>query len=159
MIKKMAFLIGTVIIGTSLFAQQASDTTLKGKVTVIKDSRLEILAKKEAEFNKTNNGTGSNIDYGPRAAKGYRLMVLNSDDRTYAMKVRTKLLQQYGGQKVYMSYQAPFIKLMFGDFIDKADADMYKRMIKSSGIVSTNIYVVATIVEVKPEKNKENDDD
>lgn len=125
-----------------------TDSVVTGKVTVTKDPRLEILAKKEAEFNAAAN-------LGPKAAKGYRLLVVNSNDRNYAMKVRAQLLQNYPEQKVYMTFQAPFIKLKFGNFVEKADAEKYRTMLTRAKIVSSNIYLVPEIVEVKPDKNKE----
>ena len=126
--------------------------TVSGKVTVNKDPRLDILAKQQAEFNKATVGLGA------KAAKGYRLLVVSSNDRNFAMKVRTHLLQRYPEQKVYMSYQAPFIKLKFGDFVERSDAEKYRKMITSSKIVTNNVYLVAEHVEVKVGKNKENDD-
>jgi hypothetical protein len=129
-----------------------TDDTAIGKVTVNKDPRLDILAKQQAEFNKATVGLGA------KAAKGYRLLVVSSNDRNFAMKVRTQLLQRYPEQKVYMSYQAPFIKLKFGDFVDRSDAEKYRKMITNSKIVTNNVYLVSEIVEVKVDKNKENDD-
>jgi hypothetical protein len=125
-----------------------------GKVVVNKDPRMEVLAKKQAAYYSTSSN-----NLGPRAAKGYRLMVLSSNDRVYAMNVRAQLLQRYPEQKVYMSYQAPFIKLKFGNFVDKADAEYYKRMIAASKMVKNNIYVVPEIVEIKPLENEEEDKD
>ncbi len=65
-----------------------------GKIMVAKDPRLDILAKKEAEFNIL----------GTKLAKGFRLLVLKSNDRDYSMKVRAQLLQNFPDQKVYMSF-------------------------------------------------------
>jgi hypothetical protein len=128
------------------------DTVLTGKVTIVKDPRLDILAKKEAEYNAVTA-------LGPRAAKGYRLMVLNSNDRDYAMRVRASLLQYFPEQKVYMTFQAPFIKLKFGNFLEKGDAEKYKKMITAQKIVTNNVYVVPEVIEVKPDKNKESEEE
>jgi SPOR domain len=133
----------------------ATDSAGSGKVVVNKDPRMEILAKKQAAHYSTMSGT----NLGPRAARGYRLMVLSSNDRAYAMNVRAQLLQRYPEQKVYMSYQAPFIKLKFGNFVDKGDAEHYKRMIAGSKMVKNNIYVVSEIVEIKPVEGEEDDKD
>lgn len=119
-----------------------------GKVTVIKDYRLNILAKKEAEFNEI-------LALGPKSAKGYRLMVLSTNDRSMAMNLRGKLLQRFPEQKVYMSFQPPYIKLKFGNFLERAEADQYKKEIISNKLVTTNIYLVPEIIEIKPDKNKE----
>jgi len=120
--------------------------TAKGKITVYKDVRLAILAGKQA----------SNM-LGPRAAKGYRLMIINTNDRDLALKVRSQLLQRYPEQKVYMSFKPPYIQIKFGNFVEKAEAEKYKANIKKSGVVSTNIYAVPEIVEVKPLKEGEKD--
>src|SRR6185436_2545810 len=113
-----------------------------GKVTVFKDSRLDILAKIEADYNEA-------IALGPKAARGYRLMVLATNDRAQAMNLRAKLLQRFPEQKVYMSFQPPYIKLKFGNFLEKPEADQYKREITNSKMVSTNIYLVPEIIEIK----------
>jgi hypothetical protein len=119
---------------------------------VTKDPRLDILAKQEAEFNKATVGLGT------KAAKGYRLLVLSSNDRSYAMKIRASLLERFPEEKVYMSFQAPFIKLKFGNFVEKDDAEKYRKMITSYKIVTTNVYLVPEVVEVKVDKNKEAED-
>lgn len=120
----------------------------EGKLTVIKDYRIDILAKKEAEFNEA-------LALGPKSARGYRLMLLSTNDRTQAMNLRARLLQRFPEQKVYMSFQPPYIKLKFGNFLDKSEADQYKKDITSSKLVTTNIYLVPEIIEIKPDKNKE----
>jgi hypothetical protein len=150
--KKIIFLVYAALSFVLVKAQNIADMAKNGSVTVVKDPRLDILAKKQAEFNQTVVG------YGTKATKGYRLMVLSSNDRNLAMKVRANLLQNFPEQKVYMSFQAPFIKLKFGNFAEKSEAERYKRMILSSKIVSNAVYVVPEIIEVKPDKNKENDD-
>ncbi|MEO5893031.1 MAG: SPOR domain-containing protein [Ferruginibacter sp.] len=119
-----------------------------GKVTVYKDSRLDILAKIEADFNDASA-------LGPKAAKGYRLMVLSTNDRTQAMNLRARLLQRFPEQKVYMSFQPPYIKLKFGNFLEKTEADQYKKEITQNKLVTTNIYLVPEIIEIKPDKNKD----
>lgn len=123
----------------------------KGIINVYKDARLNILATKQA-----NPGMGSG-PLGPRAAKGYRLMIINTNDRDLAMKIRSQLLQRFPEQKVYMSFKPPYIQLKFGNFVEKGDAERYKTNIKRSGIVSTNIYAVPEVVEVKAPKEGEKD--
>ena len=152
--KKSIVVLLTVCIGLSAAAQspEVKDSVVNGKVWVSKDPRLDLLAKKEAEFNKL-------AALGPKAAQGYRLQVVSSNDRAYAMKVRAQLLQAYPEQKVYMTFQAPFIKLKFGNFVDKNDAEKYRKLITTAKIVTNNVYVVPEIVEVKADKNKETTDE
>lgn len=126
---------------------QSFDTTTTGKVTIIKDSRLAELAKKELAFNEAMASAAA------RSAKGYRLMLLSTNDRNLAMKVRTQLLQRFPEQKVYMSFQPPYIKLKFGNFLDKEDAEMYKKDIQRYKLVNNNVYVIPETIEVKPVKD------
>ncbi|MES2892673.1 MAG: SPOR domain-containing protein [Bacteroidota bacterium] len=121
---------------------------MHGKVLVHKDFRLDLLAKKEAEFNEA-------LANGPRMARGYRLMLLSTNDRSLAMNLRAKLLQRFPEQKVYMSFQPPYIKIKFGNFLERSEADSYRDEISRSNFVSSNIYVVPENIEVKADKLKE----
>ncbi len=134
-----------ILASTAGYAQtDAADTVVNTKVTVHKDPRLDILAKAEAEINSMSS----------RFVKGYRLFVLKSNNREYAMKVRSYLLQNFPEEKVIMTYQSPFIKMKFGDFEDKKDAEHYRDMILRDGIITGGIYVVPDTIELKPDKIK-----
>lgn len=146
--KKTICLILFLTITSGLFAQSGSmDSSIVPKVTINKDPRLDILAKVVAEINSMST----------RFAKGYRLFVLKSNDRDYAMKVRAYLLQNFPEEKVIMTYQSPFIKMKFGDFVELKDAEKYRDMIMRGGVVTGNIYIVPETVEVKPDKIKDGD--
>jgi hypothetical protein len=123
------------------------DSAGTGKVTIIKDSRLDELAKKETAFNEAMNKS-------TKAGKGYRLMVLSTNDRPMAMKVRSQLLQNYPDQKIYMIYQPPNIKLKFGDYVEKGEAESMRKDIIRNKIVTGNIYIVPDKIEIKPEKKE-----
>ncbi len=146
--KKILCLIIILSAGKILFAQATpADTTLPGKVTVNKDPRLDLLAKAQVDIAIMNTKMAA------RFTKGYRLFVLKTDDRDYAMKVRAYLLQNFPEEKVIMTYQAPFIKMKFGDFVDKEDAEKVKKQITRDGVVKGGIYVVPDTIEVKPDKD------
>ena len=134
----------------SLKAQTAAtDSAVTGKVMVIKDTRLDVLQEKEAAFNEA-------LATSVKSSKGYRLMVLSTNDRSLAMKVRAQLLQRYTDQKVYMSFQPPYIKLKFGNFLTKEDADAFRKQLIMTKLITNNIYLVPETIEVKPDKNKDN---
>ncbi len=147
--KKICFtaLIVLLFCQTNAQTNNAADTIIEGKISVFKDDRLDVLAKKEAAFNESNPGA-----VGARSAKGYRLLLLSTNDRPAAMNLRTKLLQRYPDQKVYMSFQPPNIKIRFGNFIEKAAAEKIKKDIIGNKLVAGNIYVLFENIEVKPEK-------
>ncbi len=141
--KKAVSIILFLIAVTNVVAQDSTSNEFNsGTISVIKDPRLDLLAKKEMEFNTL----------GLKAAKGFRLLVMSSNDREKVMAVRAKLLQQFPEQKVYMTFQAPYIKLKFGNFVEKPEAERYRDLINKVRIVTTNVYVVQEIVEVKPDK-------
>jgi hypothetical protein len=121
------------------------DSTTHGTVTVIKDYRIDVLFKKMAEYNES-------IVAGVRNAKGYRLMLLSTNDRNAAMQLRSVLLQQYPDQKVYMTFQSPYIKLKFGNFLERSDAEKFRKQLTSQKLVNGNIYILPEMIEVKPEK-------
>lgn len=128
------------------------DTPLFGNVTVNKDPRLDMLGKKLAEYNEAIAAKKA------RAAKGYRLMLLSTSDRSRAMSVRSALIQQFPDHKVYMIFQSPFIKLKLGNFIEKKEAEAVRKQLLASGIISGNIYLIQETVEVKPEPRMEEEE-
>src|SRR5207237_1178923 len=91
---------------------------------------------------------------GMRATKGYRLLLLNTNDRELAINLRSQLLQRYPEEKVYMSFQPPYIKLKFGNFLERDDADKFRKDLLRTKIVAGNIYIVPEIVEVKADKEE-----
>ncbi len=132
--------------GLHAFAQ--TDSANIASVIVHKDFRLNILARKEAEINAASAIVNKAI---ARSAMGYRLQVLSTNDRELAMKVRTQLLQKFPEQKPYMFYQAPYVKLTFGNFITKQEAELYKKQI-SRMLGGASIYTLSQMIEIKPEK-------
>lgn len=131
------------VIASAKAQQTDSDTT--GNVVVTKDPRIDMLGKKMAEYNEK-------LAAKVHTTKGYRLMLLTTNDRAQAIQVRTKLLQLFPNQSIYMVFQSPFIKLKFGNFLDKSEANDYRKQIMDLKIVPGNIYVVPEMVEAKAEK-------
>ena len=139
-----------VFLSGNVFAQDSiPETPLFGKVTVEKDSRLDVLVTKLEEYNQ------SLLLRKTRTAKGFRLMLLSTNDRAKALNLRSSLIQLYPDQKVYMIFQSPFIKIKFGDYVEKKDADDMRKQLLKSGLITGNIYIIPETVEVKPEKIEE----
>ncbi len=137
---------------TNLNAQKVNDTTISGTAVIIKDARIDVLGKKMAEYN-SSLGTVTYTN-GLTSARGYRLMVVSTNDRPYAMKIRAQLYQMFPDQKQYMSFQMPNIKIKFGNFLDKADAEKVRKQILGAKLVTNNIYVLPETIEVKPPKEE-----
>lgn len=139
---KQLFILGSICFCNSSFAQNV-DSAVENKVVVFKDYRLDILARKEAELNTAL------LKLQARTTEGYRLMVLNTSDKDYAFKVRAELLQKFPEQKPYMWFANPYIRIKFGNFRTKEEADVYKTQI-SKMLDGANIYYIAEKIEVVP---------
>ncbi|MEJ7611508.1 MAG: hypothetical protein WKF88_10065 [Ferruginibacter sp.] len=131
----------------SVSAQQSSDSIAVGTVTIIKDPRIDMLGKKMAEYNE---GLAMNV----RSGRGYRLMVISTGDRALAMKIRSQLYQYFPNEKQYMSYQLPNIKIKFGNFVERSDAEKMRKLIMDMKLVTNNIYLLPETIEIKPEKKE-----
>ena len=142
--KKILF-IAFSFTGLQTFAQTDSLNIINNNVIVYKDYRLDILARKQAELNEAA------VKSTARSAMGYRLQVISTNDRELALRTRTQLLQKFPEQKVYMMYQMPYVKLKFGNFKSKQEAEAYKKQI-SRMLNGASIYTLAERIEIKPEK-------
>ena len=130
---------------------QKLDTLRSSNVTIIMDSRLKELARQEAAFNEA-------FALAPKVGRGYRLVVLTTSDRNLAQQVRAQLLQRYPDQKAYTVFQSPNIKLKFGNYVEKAEADAVRKEILRNGIVTGNIYIVPEDIEIRPDKKAKETD-
>lgn len=116
------------------------------KVVVFKDYRLDILKRKELEINTAI------LKEQARRAQGYRLMVLNTNDKDYAFKIRAELLKMFPEQKLYMWFANPYIRIKFGNFKTKEEADIYRKQI-SNLLNGASIYYIPETIEVDPGDN------
>jgi hypothetical protein len=127
------------------------DSVVIGTVTVSKDLRIETLGRKMTEYNES-------LAKKNRSTRGYRLMLLTTNDREKAIKVRTQLLQRFPDQSIYMVFQSPFIKLKMGNFQDRGEATDIRRQVMAAKIITGNIYIIPELIEVKAEKFIQSDD-
>ena len=142
--KGVIFIISIMLTGNLMAQETIADTVRYANVVIKKDARVDVLGEKMLAY---NIGLAKNI----RSGKGYRLMVLSTNDRNLAMQLRSKLLQQYPEHKVYMIYQNPFIKLKMGNFVEKEEAENFKKQLLKQKIMPGNIYVLPENIELKPE--------
>ena len=145
--KKIIFFILTAFTINVSFSQKVkTDTSENGNAIIHQDERIAILGEKMVEYNE-------NLSKKTRLVMGYRLMVLNTNDRDYAMKIRSTLLKQFPDQKIYMIFLSPYIKIKFGNFIDKDEAEKMKKTLKDLKIITGNIYLLNEKVELKPQNS------
>src|SRR5665213_1158538 len=135
----------------SLSIAQSEETSAVNKVIIHEDYRMEILGRKESDI---NTAILKNL---ARIGRGYRLMVINTYDRAYAMKIRGQLLQRFPEQKTYMWLANPYIKIKFGNFKTKDEAESYQKQITNM-MNGATIYLLPDNIEVKPDKDFNPDD-
>jgi hypothetical protein len=56
-----------------------------------------------------------------------------------------------------MLYQMPYVKLRFGNFTTKQEAELYKKQI-SRMLGGASVYTISERIEVKPDKDSKDDD-
>lgn len=136
--KIFAFLL---VLFASLKASAQNDT---GSVVINKDPRIDMLIQKQIDINEeTTRDTR-------RTAPGYRIQVINSNDRNKVFAVKAKIYQLYPELKPYLMYQPPFYKLKVGNFRTKEEAEEYRQELARQ--FPAGLYVVKDVIEVKPDK-------
>ena len=85
-----------------------------------------------------------------RSAKGYRVLVINTNKRDEAMAAKTKIYSNFPELKAYLVYQAPYFRLKAGNFRTKEEAQQYQKML--SAYFPKGVFVVNDTIEVVPEK-------
>jgi hypothetical protein len=124
-------------------------TFSSGNIVVNKDPRFDVLAEKQAEINKrASKYAGSGI------RSGYRIQVINTQNRDEANAVRAEMLRRFPDQKAYMQYQAPNFRVRIGNFLTQKEARTIRSMIASL-YPDRGIYIVPDRVEYRPQIDEE----
>lgn len=136
---KAFFLVTFSLIAISCIAQDSST------VAIHKDPRLDLLIKKQSQLNEETNKK--------KTARGFRLLVVNSNKREDAINAKTKLYQYFPELKTYLYYQAPYFKVKAGNFKDRKEAEDYQK--KLSSFFPNGVFIMSDLIELKPEKETE----
>jgi hypothetical protein len=149
--KKFVFLI-LVLFSLKSFAQDSTSLFKvpdSGLVVVHKDARIDLLVKKQAQINEVTTRESR------RSAKGFRLMIISTNNRDEAVAAKTKVYTYFPELKVYLWFQSPFYKLKAGNFKERKDAETYQK--KLNAYFPNGIFIMNDVVELKPEKSSEDD--
>ena len=149
---KSFFLVLITFISGAIWAQ---DSVVKApidsnSVVVHKDQRLDMLVKKQVEINEETSRNAR------RSAKGFRLMVINTNKREDAISAKTRVYTYFPELKPYLIYQSPYFKLKVGNFKDRKDAETYQK--KLNDYFPKGVFVINDIIEVKLDKEPESTD-
>ena len=137
---KLLILIPLLLWITEVSAQDSS-----ASVVVNKDPRIDSLVNKQIEINEFTTRNSR------RAAPGYRILVISSNDRNKVIQAKTKMYQEFPELKTYMMYQSPFFRLKVGNFKERTDAEEYLPRIQR--YYPTGVYIVTDTIDVRPEQN------
>jgi hypothetical protein len=130
------------------------DTTLvtavdSNSVIVHKDPRLDLLVKKQAKINEETSRD-------KKTDKGFRLMVISTNNREEALAAKTKIYTHFPELKAYLWYQSPYFRVKAGNFKDRKDADSYRQRMNIH--FPKGVFIMKDIIEIKSAKNNQPDD-
>jgi hypothetical protein len=138
----MKFVPLLVLLLASMKLSAQADST--GNIAVHKDPRIDLLVKKQIDINEeTTRDTR-------RTMNGFRILVINTNDRNKVFAAKARIYQSYPELKPYLMYQPPNYKLKVGNFKTKEEAEEYRKELARD--FPTGLYVIRDIIEVKPEK-------
>jgi hypothetical protein len=141
---KLFLILGLSLTVLSAAAQDVQDSS---SVVVHKDSRIDLLIKKQSQINEESSRNMR------KSGKGFRLMVINTNKRDEAMNAKAKLYNFFPELKSYLYYQSPYFKLKAGNFKEKKDAEDYQQRLNK--IFPKGVFVMPDIIEMKPEKESD----
>ncbi|MFI5160016.1 MAG: SPOR domain-containing protein [Sphingobacteriales bacterium] len=93
----------------------------RGKVEVIKDPRIDTLAARRAELNRT---------LGTETITGFRVQIFTGTNRKDAYSAQEKFQEEFPDIRTYIIYSDPNFKVRVGDFRTKADAEKLEADLK-----------------------------
>ena len=147
---KLFVVVFVFFISYSGIAQDSSDRAAvaapTATVVVNKDPRVDLLIKKQASINTVTKKAMA------RTARGFRLLVINTNKREEAIAAKTKVYTFFPELKAYLAYQSPYFKLKAGNFQTRDEAVRYQKQMNT--IFPKGVFIVNDIVEVKPEKEE-----
>ena len=144
---KKLFFLGALFFSASLFAQNIYPSTDSNTVVVHKDPRIDLLVNKQAQINEETSRDSR------KTGKGYRLMIISTNNRDEAIAAKTKVYTYFPELKAYLWHQAPYYKVKAGNFKERREAEAYQQ--KLNVYFPKGVFIMNDIVEIKLERNQE----
>lgn len=131
------------------FSQDTSSNKTVDTTSVIvhKDPRVDLLVKKQIQINEETSREAR------RVGKGYRLLVINTNNREEAAAAKTKVYTYFPELKSYLLYQAPYFKLKVGNFKEKKEAEDYQKRLEK--YFPKGVFIMNDTIEIKLDKEAE----
>jgi hypothetical protein len=134
-----------ILISLLLWVSKISAQDSTASVVVNKDPRIDLLVNKQIEINEVTTRNSR------RAAPGFSILVISSNDRNKVIDAKTKMYREFPELKAYMMYNSPFFRLKVGNFRERTDAEEYLSRIQR--LYPTGIYIVPDTIEIRPDQN------
>ncbi|WP_143304626.1 SPOR domain-containing protein [Chitinophaga vietnamensis] len=144
--QKLFILVCCLLTSSWAMAQDNAITPGSGSVKVIKDSRVDVLVRKQTYINTL----------AIRNQSGFRVQVISTNKRGDANEAKAKVMQLYPDYRAYLDFQAPYFKVRVGDFKTREEASDLRD--KLSGLFSGGVFVVPAIINVSPDKEFSNEE-
>jgi len=141
-----------VLLVSNSFAQTdttAANSTDGNTIIVHKDARIDILVKKQADINEVTSRDSR------RTEKGYRLMIISTNNRDEAIAAKSKIYSYFPELKAYLWYQSPYFRVKAGNFKDRKEAEAYQKRLNT--YFNKGAFIMNDIIEVKPGKSDEDE--
>ena len=135
------FLVVAVCFSLTSFSQDTSS------VIIHKDSRIDLLIKKQIQINEETSREAR------RVGRGYRLLVINTNKRDEAVAAKTKVYTFFPELKSYLVYQSPYFKLKVGNFKDRKEAEEYRERLQQ--YFPKGVFIMNDTIEIRLDKDKE----
>ena len=116
---KLLFLVCSLAVAS--FSQAQSHISDTSSIVVHKDPRADLLLKKQGEAYAAIKKANA------RTARGFRLLVVNTNKRDEAIAAKTKVYTNFPELKAYLTYQSPYFKLKVGNFKTREEAKEYQK--------------------------------
>jgi hypothetical protein len=144
---KSSLFLAALFVSVVSFGQADPALADSSSVIVHKDPRLELLVKKQVQINEETSREAR------RTGKGFRLMIISTSNRDEAIAAKTKVYTYFPELKAYLWHQSPYYKLKAGNFKDRKEAEEYQIRLKN--YFPKGVFIMNDVVEMKPEKNRE----
>ena len=126
-------------------AAQDLDNDSLQHVSVNSDPRVNALVKKSREIKEAEYLTAI------KNMSGFRLQVINTNDRNKALSVKTRMLSDFPEENTYFIYHAPYFKIQMGNFRTREDAEELLQKVKK--IYPAGIFIVPAKIQMKPSRD------
>lgn len=143
---RIIFVVQLLMLWASGQPLQAQDSLFikprqNSKVSVQKDSRIDLLIKKQIQVNEETSRQSRRQD------KGFRLLVISTTLREEALAAKTKVYTYFPELKAYLFHQSPYYRVKAGNFKERKEAEQYQRRLEL--LFPKGVFIINDIIEVK----------